>query len=525
MVLLLVSATNALPSRSVTTESGLKKLAIYFPLGIRAGGRETPFFLPEGRRATIEERDGGRLVVAVALPAQPVDLLFTIGGDGTDSAAWLVCNTDTGYLAFSSSKGKTDCSNIPGGNFAGYGGTSTSTPSFAGILALVQQKTGSRLGQAAQTLYELYNGSNGSAIFHDITTGNISVPCKSGTSNCSLNSAGYNFLTGYNAGAGYDMASGLGSVDATQLVNYWSSSTGSATATVSVSASPNPVTTAESLTVTISVSGSSGTPTGKVAVTSGTYGSGAQTLATSGTCTAASCTITVPAGDLAVGTDTLTVTYSGDSTYATKTNNSTTVTVTSGTTSATTFVVNSPIPSVSPTTIAPGSTSTATVTVSSANGYAGTVTLTCVLTSPTNLTDPPTCSGGSSTVTLSSTVTSGTATVTVSPTAASSAALAYPKLPGKGGGLFGAGSGALLAMLLFFGIPARRRSWRSMLGILVLMAALGSLAACGGSGGGSSGGGGGTSGTTAGTYTFTVTGTGNDANKTTETASFTVNVT
>ena len=440
-----------------------------------------------------------------------------MAGSGADSAGWLVCTDDK------NGSYTTNCTTQSNGYFyfADYGGTSTAAPAFAGILALVQQKTVSRLGQAAQTLYALYNGSHSSAIFHDVTVGNISVPCTSGTPNCIATSTSpvYYFESGYNTTTGYDLATGLGSVDATQLVNYWSSSTGSATATVSVSASPNPVTTAESLAVIISVSGSSGTPTGKVAVTSGTYGSGAQTLATSGTCTAASCTITVPAGDLAVGTDTLTVTYSGDSTYATKTNNSTTVTVTSGTTSATTFVVNIPIPSVSPTTIAPGSTSTATVTVSSANGYAGTVTLTCVLTSPTILTVPPTCSGGSSTVTLNSTTTSGTATITVYTTAASSAALVYPKLPGKGRGLFGAGSGALLAMLLFFGIPARRRSWRSMLGILVLMAALGTLSACGS----------GTAtttqsnpGTSAGTYSFTVTGTGNDTNKTTATVTFQV---
>jgi ABC-type glycerol-3-phosphate transport system substrate-binding protein len=61
-----------------------------------------------------------------------------------------------------------------------------------------------------------------------------------------------------------------------------------------------------------------------------------------------------------------------------------------------------------------------------------------------------------------------------------------------------------------------------MLGILILMTALGSLAACGG--GGTSSGPTGTPGTTAGAYTFTVTGTGNDANKTTETKTFTVTV-
>jgi hypothetical protein len=120
---------------------------------------------------------------------------------------------------------------------------------------------------------------------------------------------------------------------------------------------------------------------------------------------------------------------------------------------------------------------------------------------------------------LSSTITSGTASITVY-TTAESAALAYPKLPGKGRGLFGAGSGALLAMVFFFGIPARRRGWRSMLGILVLMASLGSLAACGSSAAKTT-----TQsnpGTSAGTYSFTVTGTGNDTNKTTATVTFQV---
>jgi hypothetical protein len=71
------------------------------------------------------------------------------------------------------------------------------------------------------------------------------------------------------------------------------------------------------------------------------------------------------------------------------------------------------------------------------------------------------------------------------------------------------GGGATLACLLLFGIPARRRGWRTMIGMFVLHAALvGGMTACGG-------GGGGTkvcsaiavAGTTPGSYTITVTGT------------------
>lgn len=82
---------------------------------------------------------------------------------------------------------------------------------------------------------------------------------------------------------------------------------------------------------------------------------------------------------------------------------------------------------------------------------------------------------------------------------------------------------SVLAFLLFMGIPARRRSWRAMLGMLVVMAALGSMTACGGSPGGSSPGQK-NPGTTAGTYTLTVTGTGSPSVTPIPTTIFTLTV-
>jgi hypothetical protein len=162
----------------------------------------------------------------------------------------------------------------------------------------------------------------------------------------------------------------------------------------------------------------------------------------------------------------------------------------------------------------------------SSTGYAGTVTLnSCTLTSSsvTNANSPPTC-------TISGTITylggspdtpSGTATATVSTTAAV-ASLTYPTLP-DGRRFLGAGGGVVLAFLVFLGIPARRRGWRAMLGMLVLIAALGTLSACGG--GGSSGGtGNAISATSAGTYTFTVTGSATPSVGASVTTTFTVTV-
>lgn len=61
-----------------------------------------------------------------------------------------------------------------------------------------------------KTLYDLFNGPHFS-IFQDVYQGNNSVPCNSGTPNCSQNNGGYYFLTGYNASSAYDLATGMGS--------------------------------------------------------------------------------------------------------------------------------------------------------------------------------------------------------------------------------------------------------------------------------------------------------------------------
>jgi hypothetical protein len=93
-----------------------------------------------------------------------------------------------------------------------------------------------------------------------------------------------------------------------------------------------------------------------------------------------------------------------------------------------------------------------------------------------------------------------------------------PKADDKGKGWTAAG-GAVLAFMVFLGIPARRRSWRSLTGALALMTVLSSLVACSQKSKTS-----GSSGTTAGSYTFTVTGTGSPAVTPAPTTTFTVTI-
>jgi uncharacterized protein (TIGR03437 family) len=109
-----------------------------------------------------------------------------------------------------------------GGSAQFFGGTSLGSPTFSGMIALlnhylvstgIQKQPG--LGNVNPTLYRL--AQNTSGVFHDINSGNNMVPCPASSPDC------VNGLLGYNAGPGYDQATGLGSVDAANLVHQWSS--------------------------------------------------------------------------------------------------------------------------------------------------------------------------------------------------------------------------------------------------------------------------------------------------------------
>lgn len=275
-------------------------------------------------------------------------------------AAWLVCTDDTGTLS-SGTTVTTNCASTSGSfYFYGFGGTSAAAPSFAGILALVQQSQGGgRLGQAAANIYNIYNNSaSASSIFHDVTVGNNSVPCTSGTTNCAQNTAGSYFETGYDTAAGYDLASGLGSVNATLLISNWASGMGSATATVTPTPAETSINVTQALSVSVAVTGASGTPSGSVTISSGSYTSSAASL------DGGIATVIIPANSLTVGADTLTVNYSGDGVYSATTGSASVTVTTSSLTASSTALTTS----ATTTTYGTSVTLTATVTPAAATG-------------------------------------------------------------------------------------------------------------------------------------------------------------
>ncbi len=151
-------------------------------------------------------------------------------------------------------------------------GTSASAPSFAGIMALVNQKTGSRQGQANYVLYRLAAAENlsqcnaskttalpaATCIFNDVTVGNNAVPGEAG-----YGSPGAK----YKSTVGYDLATGLGSVNVQNLVNQWSSIAFTAT-TTTLALSPTNFTHGANVNVNIAVAPTSGAgvPTGDVSL-------------------------------------------------------------------------------------------------------------------------------------------------------------------------------------------------------------------------------------------------------------------
>jgi hypothetical protein len=144
------------------------------------------------------------------------------------------------------------------------GGTSVAAPLFAGIATLVnhyQVASGSLskagLGNVNPTLYAL--AQNYAEAFHDVTTGNNVVPCRASSASCASGSFGYQ------AGPGYDLVTGLGSVNAYALALNWSLIKAAPAVLSSVSASPSTVSGGATVTVTAALTAAA--PSGGVKVT------------------------------------------------------------------------------------------------------------------------------------------------------------------------------------------------------------------------------------------------------------------
>ncbi|WP_213805924.1 protease pro-enzyme activation domain-containing protein [Granulicella sp. dw_53] len=468
-------------------------------LGAGGGGASSFFSKPYWQIGATVPQDSAR-------DTPDISLNSASGHDGS-----LYCSSGSCVTGFRAADGQ---------SLSVVGGTSVATPSFAGILALVEQKIGARIGNAGPVLYALANSSSSATVFHDITSGNNSSACTAGTQNCPTGGT-----IGYSAGTGYDQATGWGSVDAFNLANNWKvvtpiSATAGAGQGISVTtlSTANPVCgTAANIVLAVKVAGTSATvPTGTVQIFVDGVANGSPVALSGGTAS-----YTLATSGLASGGHTVSAVYSGDSVYAGSKASLLGpadseaagllggIDVVSATKPDFSFT-----PCVASTTVASGGTAPAVVfTIAPVNGFTGTVTLSA------STADSDLAAGYTFSVSPV-VVSSGTsATTNFVLTAFASTAGGFSKQVNSTKQIshpapwYVAGSGAALASALLLVLPRRRR-WGALLAAVLSVAAFGALG-CGsgavsapGTGTGGTGTGTGTGGVTnatAGTYTIRVT--------------------
>ncbi len=171
--------------------------------------------------------------------------------DNAWSHAYIYCMSDA-------AQGGNACDYTNAGDtfFNSGGGTSFAAPAFAGIMALIGQQTGSAQGNVNYTLYGLAGAEYGTAaapntqamaacnagqgnevsstcVFYDVTQGDTTVPCATGSPNCFTAQAGdaqgvlstsaTALAAAFTATTGWDFATGIGSVNAANLATGWGS--------------------------------------------------------------------------------------------------------------------------------------------------------------------------------------------------------------------------------------------------------------------------------------------------------------
>lgn len=384
-----VSALSYIPEGAWNEPSSSGGTSTGYQIAATGGGPSLYISKPSWQTGTGVPADGKR---------DTPDVSFTAAGhDG-----YFAC------LDYALSSGHT----CAAGYFLIFSGTSASAPGMAGVAALLNTKLGAAQGNINPLLYKI--AASTPAAFHDAT------PTSSGVGTCAVTTASMcnnttpsqtgltGGLQGYPLTAGYDLSTGLGSLDVSAFIT----AAAPTTTTLAVAATPNPANVNQTVTLTATLTPANtnnGSPTGTVTFYSNGTAIGSAVPINGNIATATTTFSTT-------GTYSITATYSGDTNYATST------------ASAYSLVVNAAAAfSVTPAAMAisliSGATTgnTDTITVASLNNFAGGVTLTCNVANASG-TAAGTCSLSPGSVTLTAGG-SAPSTLTINTTPGTSGAL------------------------------------------------------------------------------------------------------
>ena len=205
-----------------------------------------------------------------------------------------------------------------GGDFI-FGGTSASTPAFAGIATLINQslvQSGAQgsagLGNMNPKLYSLAQTTTG--VFHDTIAGDniINVACPRRSPGC------VSGPVGFSAGSGYDQATGLGSVDATALLTAWNNGNSipqAVPSSISLLTNLSTVTGNQVVVLIATVASTTGTTPGGT-VTFNANGVNLGAVALMGSAGKATAMLTVQGTQLPQGSVRIVAVYSGGASFA-----------------------------------------------------------------------------------------------------------------------------------------------------------------------------------------------------------------
>jgi subtilase family serine protease len=159
---------------------------------------ESAWGLPFGSPGSQFQASGGGFSRVIAKPSYQDDVPGIAAYRGVPDVA-ATASPHTGMAVITSTGGD-------GYRVEGHGGTSSSAPLWAGLIALADQYAGHHLGFVNSAIYKIGSGPRYHQAFHDVTSGDNSVRFPPKT------------ITGYQAKAGWDPVTGWGSPDASVLV-------------------------------------------------------------------------------------------------------------------------------------------------------------------------------------------------------------------------------------------------------------------------------------------------------------------
>jgi len=413
------------------------------------------------------------------------------------------------------------------------GGTSFDAQIMGGLLALVEEQNPPTnglkgLGNINPVVYSLANNSkfyvagqntasNSTVVFNDVTTGNNSMLCAAvvnGTPDCPNGG-----VEGFNAGNGYDLASGWGSVNLTNLAKDWTlvtplgvGSLGAGISTTGLTINPNCPTSGSACLTSVAsgasvalvatvVGAGTATPTGTVQFFANNISLGSPVPVTGVTSTGATATYSWVTSCSTMGQQVLTASYSGDANY--QGSRGPVLTAGGANETASGSVITSPLEVVVTSTTCPnfavsassttvnvaagGTIPAVTITATPSNNFTGTVTFTAEATSTSGYAPTLTFTPASVSITSSAAATTSLAFTGIT------ASLHLPGAPGqvdsgievarKSAGRtpwYAAGSGVTIASLLLLALPRRRRLGGLLL-VALAVALIGGATGCGSS--------------------------------------------